>query len=99
MKLCQADEDGIRPIGPRIDRKWFSDGQCVRLAIDILREAAKPLTVLEIATEIMTRRGMPVDDRTAVKAACTNVRNGLNHHEGRDVVTCGGYPKRWRVAD
>lgn len=98
MRLCQADTDGIEPIAPQITRKWFSDGQCTRMAIDILREAGKPLLIREIASQIMERRRIPETDWRTFKGVCMSVRNGLRHHDGREVIGDSEHPRAWAIA-
>jgi hypothetical protein len=41
---------------------WFSDGELPRRVLDALRTATEPLTVREVASQVMEARGFSADD-------------------------------------
>ncbi len=56
----------IAPKAVRRRNDWFRPGELSRIVLDILREAAAPLALREIAAEVMIRRRLdPNDQRTA----------------------------------
>ena len=96
MKLCQADTDGIEPIAPQIARKWFSDGQCTRMAIDILRRVGSR-SDREIAEQVMARRRIPDSDWRTFKAVCMSVRTACAIMR-REVIGDKEHPRAWSIA-
>jgi hypothetical protein len=94
----ELDVDAIEPIKPANARRWFGDGQCGRAVLDVLRTASEPMSVRDIAAEIMTRQGASTDDWRAVKAASWSVRDALKRRNGGLVVSSGTFPKLWALA-
>jgi len=60
------DEDyrveAIKPKGFRPPSDWANRGEMSRVIMDILRQAAEPLTSQDIAREMILTRGMDADD-------------------------------------
>lgn len=70
-------------------------GHGVRLAIDVMKAADKPMTLHEIAYATMERCKMPTNDLQAVKDVAASLRQSLKRRVGKGVVIVGGYPTRW----
>jgi hypothetical protein len=76
---------------------WFKRGTLFRSAVDVLRRAAGPITVREIAQALIVDKAVPatrkqfVDLQAAIHAALRK-RNGIS-------VAGEGTPARWRPRD
>jgi hypothetical protein len=77
---------------------WFKRGTVFRNALDVLRNAERPLTTREIAARMLAAKGVtaPADkDRRTLEGA---VQSSLRNHKGKTIETVGeGMPVRWRL--
>jgi hypothetical protein len=98
IRLFRDDYDvsGIAPIIPNKAVRWRSKGYGIRLAIEVMREAGKPLTTHELALLTMERAGIAYDLDTARDVACS-LRQSLKRRVGKGVVVVDGYPTRWAL--
>ncbi|WP_411291614.1 hypothetical protein [Sphingorhabdus sp.] len=98
IRLFRDDYDvsAIAPIVPNKAVRWRSKGYGIRLAIDALREAGKPMTTQELAVLTMERAGIPYDLQTARDVAAS-LRQSLKRRVGIGVVMVEGYPTRWAL--
>lgn len=100
LKLLDPSYD-LRPIAIRRRKPnlWFKRGTVFRSALDVLRNAERPLTTREIAARMLAAKGVtaPADrDRRTLEGA---VQSSLRNHRGKTVITVGeGMPVRWRLA-
>jgi hypothetical protein len=55
LKLFQAEGAliGVKPIAPPVANRWFGRNQCSRAVLDILRTAPEPLTIRQIADQVI----------------------------------------------
>ena len=69
IRLFDPDYDlgGIRPRQRRRGHRWFGPGECQRLVLEVLRDAAGPLSDQGVAVAVATRKG--VQDRPEALAA------------------------------
>ena len=71
-------------------------GSCGRRGMEVLRQANRPMTGRQIATEVLHQSGNEnVDDKTLLRT--TNAIDAcLRSHRGKTVISSGKYPAQWR---
>ena len=69
IKLFDADYrvEAIKPKGFRPPSEWANRGEMSRLVLDILRQAAEPLTTQDIARELIVSRGLDSGDQKLLR--------------------------------
>jgi hypothetical protein len=74
--LCpDAEPELIRPRKPSGKGcDWFGRQELSRLVMERMRQAEKPLSSVEIAREVMTGKGMVVDDAIALRRVAGMVK-------------------------
>jgi hypothetical protein len=91
----------ITPKKPQPERPvLFEKGELGRMILDILRTAAEPMTVVQIASEVMVRLGM-TEDRGAREFLESRVDRGLRRQQEQGLVERVVYGPRavgWRIA-
>lgn len=71
-------------------------GSATKLAMDVLRLADKPLTVKEIAVEVLRREGHATPDTETITKVANTIGNGLRKRpKGLYIDHDGGWPARW----
>lgn len=72
-------------------------GQATKIALDVLRIADKPLTVREIAEEVLRREGddSPVTD--TITRLANNIGNQFRKRNRPYLADDGGWPIRWWI--
>ena len=93
-----AEPGKIRPVRVRRTPGMIPRGQCSRAILDMLRRAAEPMTVREIAAQLAADYRIDVGAKGAMNALVTKVRNTLTHQRGLVSELRGG-AKVWRVKD
>ena len=92
----QPDPIGGKDLGRR--NGWFSDGELPRRVLDALRTATEPLTLREIASQIMEARGFSADDAATLAAVEKRVGDMLRRRANVvEKVTLGPRAVGWRV--
>jgi hypothetical protein len=82
----------------RQPNKWFKRGTLYRLALDVLRSAAGPMTASEIGAAILTAEGIEAT-KDDVQSVALGIQHSLKNHEGKGVEIVGeARPARWRLA-
>ena len=71
-------------------------GSCGRRAMNILRQAERPMTVREITLEVLRQAGVERPDRKIMERTQNAVDSSLRAHKGRGVESSGKYPAQWR---
>ena len=87
------DISTIRPTKAYRPNPWFEQGFLILEALAVLRTAEKPLSLTEIATRMLAKKGITnptPDNRRDMRNA---IRGTLNKYEGRAVKSEG-----WRKA-
>ncbi len=91
-------EFNARAIAPRrrvTGNPWFKRGTLFRAALDVLRKAAAPMSVTEIANALLDGRGATPKQRKGIESG---LRASLDNHAGKTVVRVGqGVPGRWKL--
>lgn len=72
-------------------------GECSRKGMEILREATEPMTIREIAVEVLRRCDVIDPDRDTLERTCNALHGALRHRRGKVVESDKQYPQRWRV--
>ena len=91
------DSDAAAPRRPRKPIRWMKQGQGVQTALEVLRDAERPLTTAEIAERMMVKRGITDRDRRSVKSLKSIIGAALSSKVEQGIVAEGS-PKRWRAA-
>lgn len=76
---------------------YFKRGTIFRAALDVLREADKPLTSAEVALRMFAAQGVS-PDRQAARDLEGGVRAALKARAGDTVRAIGNSPVRWQIA-
>lgn len=96
-----APEVELESIAPKAVRKrndWFKPGELARMVLDVLRIASAPMTVRDIAVEVMQRRGMDATDARAGKLVAKLVHNAVTRQASDLVEWVGeGQVAAWKV--
>lgn len=94
-----SEPEAILPKEPGRRLTWFSDGELPRRVFDVLRTAAEPLSVHEIATEVMRRRGFNPEDAATLATVEKRVSDLLRRRaDVVEKVSLGPKAVGWRVA-
>ena len=81
----------------RVPNPWFKRGTVWRSALDVLRQAEKPLSASEIAALMLVAKGVREPARDAVRDLESAVRSSLRNHNGKTVTRMDGRPERWKL--
>jgi hypothetical protein len=100
-KLLLNDAGGWNPDQTPPVRPWthaipIPFGSCGRRAMNILRLSDKPMTVREIALEVLTQAGVEHPEREIAQRTHNAVHAALKARRGRSVEASGKYPAQWR---
>lgn len=78
--------EAIRAKGFRPPSDWANRGQMSRIILDILRQAAEPLTSQDIARELMVSRGLEVADTKLLRKMTKRVGVALRGQRDNGLV-------------
>mgnify|MGYP000853906480 CR=1 FL=1 len=69
IRIFDADYqiEAIKPKARRPPDNWAKRGEMTRIILNILRQAAQPLTTRDIALQLMTERALDVGDASLVR--------------------------------
>ena len=87
--------EAIPPLAHRPEPHWAKPREVSRIVIDVLREAARPMTTHEVASVVAAHRGVP-DDGTERKHVYKSLRRMRERGMVVSVVT-SGVSASWRV--
>lgn len=79
----------IKPRGECYRKDWKSRGEMIRLIFSILRNTSRPMTVREIAIEVMANKQMDTNNRKAVESMWQRV--GRTLRKKRDIGQLRSY--------
>jgi len=71
-------------------------GSCGRRAMEVLRQATRPMTVRQIAREVLRQTGNDDPDRKVLQRTQNAIDASLRKHRGRSVESSDHYPTQWR---
>ena len=98
MRLFNPDCEMPTGKRPRKANRWSVQGNGARAALEVLRDADRPLTAHEITLVAMRRSQTPTDDGIVVKAVASSLSGSLKRRVGKGVVAVDGYPTRWAIS-
>jgi hypothetical protein len=84
------------PIKPFAHNIPIPYGSCGRRALEIVRQADKPMTVQQIALEVLRQAGVDHPDPKVMQQTHSAVHAALKQRKGRWVESSGRYPAQWR---
>ena len=88
----------IAPKPPRRRSAWFAPGELARMVLDILRVAPAPLSIKEITSQVMLRRGLDPHDARTAEQVRKLVNNALTRQDAGLVERIADGPAvTWRV--
>ncbi len=78
--------EAIKPKGFRPPADWANRGEMSRIILDVLRQAAEPLTSQDIARELMVCRGLDVADTKLLRKMTKRVGVALRGQRENGLV-------------
>lgn len=93
--------EAIRPRAFRPPKDWAKRGEMTRLVLDILRQAAEPMTSRDIAFELMTRRALDREDRKLLALMSKRIGMALRLQRDKGLVRSDQGPGQfqlWEIA-
>jgi hypothetical protein len=84
------------PVRFRRPNPHFARGELTRLALDMLREAGRPMSIGEMAIAALAAKGVRFPDRRIRRITRTRLRGALNRFEARGLVRSVGTGNRTR---
>ena len=72
-------------------------GQAIKMALNVLREAEKPMTVRAIAYEILLREGIVAPDKEIVTKVANNLGNQFRKGNRPYLENDGEWPAHWWI--
>lgn len=87
----------VHPIQPKRPSRWGSRGQGMRAVMEVMGEADAPLTVREIATLALQRRGKAVPPQSEFRHIAASLTGTLRRKIGKGIVRHTGEPTRWSL--
>lgn len=107
VKACEAiirsdhpawTRDHLKPATPFVHKIPVRFGHASKLALDVLRQAGKPMRVKDIAIEVLRREGQDNATTEVIEKVANAIGNALRKKKGLGYVeTDGGYPALWRA--
>jgi hypothetical protein len=99
IRMVEPEFD-FRRIKPRKSygtNPWFKRGEGLLTAIEVLREATKPLTMREIVLGILAKRRVTDFSREQLLVLTNTIRITLTRKKGKPLIAHGDKPRRWSV--
>ena len=98
LKLCGFNEDPQQYMPKLRKRQIFKKGEKLRLALQALREADRPLTSREICLAILAGKDFDFTDKRRLNQTTVGVYNLLCRlHENGRIDRVEGWPVRWAL--
>ena len=86
----------MKPLKPFVHKIPVKLGSAIKHALDVLRLADEPMTVKEIAVEVLRRSGHQSPNTETISKVANTIGNSLRKKPRGTVVDCdGGWPARW----
>ncbi|MBK8373873.1 hypothetical protein [Sphingorhabdus sp.] len=95
IRMYDASWTPPAPIRPRRPAIMDRFGALTTGALEVLREADRPLKTREIARMVLAKRG--IHDAASIGAADTSIVAGLKARVGKGVMRHDGKPVRWTI--
>ena len=98
LKLCGFNEDPQQYMPKLRKRQIFKKGEKLRLVMQALREADRPLTSREICLAILAGKDFDFTDKRRLNQTTVGVYNLLCRlHENGRIDRVEGWPVRWAL--
>jgi hypothetical protein len=99
IRMFQADwraenEAAVVPYKPS---RWQRRGEGIKTALEVLRDATKPMTTREIVIEVWERKVLPMPPRQELYQITSTFNMALGRRIGQGVVRIEGRPPRWAI--
>lgn len=103
IRLFDADYqiEAIKPKTFRPPEDWAKRGQMTRIVLDVLRQAAEPLTTRDIAFQLMQERALDTADLGLLRLMTKRVGVALRGQRNKGVVASSEGPGQvlvWQIA-
>ena len=82
----------------RFATQWFKRGDTKRTVLEVLRDAAEPLTAMQIGARVQERNGLDPNDRRSQCQIRQSVNNALRKCSGVTFEVGANREKRWQIA-
>ncbi len=86
-----------KPVQPWAHLLPVPFGSCGRRGMEVLRNADRPMTVREVALEVLRGVGCEDPDRATIQRAFNAIEASFRKHKGRTIESSGKYPAQWRT--
>lgn len=89
--------EDTQPVQPWTHLLPVPFGSCGRRGMEVLRKADRPMTVREVALEVLREVGCESPDRATIQRAFNAIEASFRKHKGRSLESSGKYPAQWRT--
>ena len=89
--------DTVKPIAPRTPIRWRRKGDGCHHALQVLREADRPLSATEIATRAIARSGIAPPPHEHHRIIGTDLSYALRKLLGDGLIVIEGRPRRYSI--
>lgn len=72
-------------------------GQCGRRGLNVLRDAQRPMTVRQVAKEVLSDCGVDEPEPDVLRRVQNAIETSFRHYRGRTTESSGQYPAQWRA--
>lgn len=86
---------------PMPPRNQAFKGEVMRLVLGTLRDAKRPMTLVELTRHVMAGRGLSTADMRMLRTMTHRVSSALRHHRGKGLLRSSEGPDKlllWEIA-
>ena len=87
----------VKAIKPFAHKGLIQIGTTTKKALDVLRMSAEPMTIREIAIEVLRREGHEDVPRDEIDRVCDNMGNHFRKRDRPYLKNDGGWPAKWWI--
>lgn len=84
------------PIKPWTHQLPVPFGSCGRRGMEVLRNADHPMTVRQVAKQVLLQAGDESPDAKTLQRTTSAIEASLRKRRGRSVISSGKYPAQWK---
>lgn len=88
------DTPGVRPWTHHIPVPF---GQCGRRGLATLRNAERPMSVRQVAIEVLSDCGVDDPEAAVLHRVQNAIESSFRHYKNQTVTSSGRYPAQWRA--
>ncbi len=89
--------ENVKALRPFVHKIPIKLGSAVKIALDVLRTADAPMTIREIAVEVLRREGQESVDKIMISKVADAIGNNLRKRKRPYLANDGEWPSRWWV--